>query len=167
MTKERMYTVPEVAQFFGITPQAVRQRIVDGRLEASKVRVKGAAREYRISAEAIREHYELTDAEMKRLANEMVRYRVGFMGWGLGLPFPDYQDEHSTFDKAVTEANRVLAVLPQFREENAKMERWLPVKFPKEPDRAIVYPDPFDCARFGMDFEHSTVKIIDGVESAS
>ncbi len=167
MTKERMYTVPEVAQFFGITPQAVRQRIVDGRLEASKVRVKGAAREYRISAEAIREHYELTDAEMKRLANEMIRYRVGFMGWGLGLPFPDYQSEHPTYDRAVNEAKRVLAVLQQFREENVQVERWLPVKFPKEPDRAIVYPDPFDCAKFGMDFEHATVKIIDGVESAS
>ena len=167
MTSERMYTVSEVAQFFGITPQAVRQRIVEGRLEASKVRVKGAAREYRISAEAIREHYELTDAEMKRLANEKVRYRVGFMGWGLGLPFPDYQSEHPTYDRAVNEAKRVLAVLPLFREENAEMERWLPVKFPKEPDKAIVYPDPFDCARFGMDFEHSTVKIIDGVEPAS
>ena len=167
MTKERMYTVPEVAQFFGITPQAVRQRIVDGRLEASKVRVKGVAREYRISAEAIRDHYDLSDAEMKRLTSDMVRYRVGFMGWGLGLPFPDYQDEHSTYHRAVTEAKRVLAVLPQFREENAEMEQWLPVKFPKEPDKAIVYPDPFDCARFGMDVGHSTVKIIDGVESAS
>ena len=66
ITSKRMYTVSEVAQFFGITPQAVRQRIVEGRLEASKVRVKGVAREYRISAEAIREHYELTDAEMKQ-----------------------------------------------------------------------------------------------------
>ena len=167
MTKERMYTVPEVAQFFGITPQAVRQRIVDGRLEASKVRVKGVAREYRISAEAIRDHYDLSDAEMKRLASDVVRYRVGFMGWGLGLPFPYYQPEHSTHDRAVTEAKRVLSILPQFREENAEMERWLPVKFPKEPDKAIVYPDPFDCARLGMDFEHSTVKIIDGVEPAS
>ena len=50
MTEERMFTVPEVARFFGITPQAVRQRIVEGRLEAYKVRVKGVAREYRISA---------------------------------------------------------------------------------------------------------------------
>ena len=32
MTDERMFTVPEVARFFGITPQAVRQRIVEGRL---------------------------------------------------------------------------------------------------------------------------------------
>lgn len=164
MTKERMYTVPEVAQFFGITPQAVRQRIVDGRLEASKVRVKGVAREYRISAEAIQEHYDLTDAEMRRLAKEMVRYRVGFMGWGLGLPFPDYQSEHSTYDKAVAEANRVLAVLPQFREENAEMEQWLPVKFPKGPDKAIVYPDPFDLVKHGMNLEHPTVEIIDGAE---
>ena len=167
ITQERMFTVPEVAQFFGITPQAVRQRIVDGRLEASKVRVKGVAREYRISAEAIRDHYDLSDAEMKQLASDVVRYRVGFMGWGLGLPFPDYQDEHSTYDGAVTEAKRVLAVLPQFREKNAEMDQWLPVKFPKGPDKAIVYPDPFDCARFGMDFEHSTVKIIDGVEPVS
>ena len=80
MTEERMYTVPEVARFFGITPQAVRQRIIEGRLEASKVRVKGVAREYRISAEAIQEHYELSDAEMRQLAREGVRYRVGFMG---------------------------------------------------------------------------------------
>ena len=159
-----MYTVSEVAQFFGITTQAVRQRIVDGRLEASKVRVKGVAREYRISAEAIRDHYDLSNAEMKQLASDMVRYRVGFMGWGLGLPFPDYQDEHSTYDGAVTEAKRVLAILPQFRDENVAVEQWLPVKFPKGPDKAIVYPDPFDCAKFGMDFEHSTVEIINGAE---
>ena len=164
MTQERMFTVPEVAQFFGITPQAVRQRIVEGRLEAEKVRVKGAAREYRISAEAIQEHYDLTDAEMKQLASDMVRYRVGFMGWGLGLPFPDYQDAHSTYDEAVAEAKRVLAMLPQFRDENEAVEQWLPVNFPKEPDKAIVYPDPFDCAKFGMDFEHSTVEVIDGAE---
>ena len=166
MANERKYTVPEVAQFFGITPQAVRQRIVDGRLKASKVRVKGVAREYRISAEAIRDHYDLSDAEMKQLASDVVRYRVGFMGWGLGLPFPDYQDEHSTYDGAVTEAKRVLAILTQFRDENAAVEQWLPVKFPKEPDKAIVYPDPFDCARFGMDLENSRVEVIDGAEFA-
>ena len=165
MTKERMYTVPEVAQFFGITQQAVRQRIVDGRLEASKVRVKGVAREYRISAEAIQEHYELTDAEMRQLAKEVVRYRVGFMGWGLGLPFPDYQSEHSTYDKAVSEAKRVLAILPQFREENAEIEQWLPVKFPKEPDKAIVYPDPFDLVQARTDLQHPTVEIIEAEES--
>ena len=164
MAKERMYTVPEVAQFFGITPQAVRQRIVDGRLEASKVRVKGAAREYRISAEAIREHYDLSDAEMKQLASDMVRYRVGFMGWGLGLPFPDYQSEHSTYEKAVDEAKRVLAVLPQFREENAEMEQWLPVKFPKEPDKAIVYPAPFGLRKRGTNLEHRGFEIINGAE---
>ena len=166
MTYERLFEASEVARFFGITPQAVRQRIVDGRLEASKVRVKGVAREYRISAEAIRDHYDLSEAEMKQLASDVVRYRVGFMGWGLGLPFPDYQDEHSTYDGAVTEAKRVLAILPQFRDENAAVEQWLPVKFPKESDEAIVYPDPFDCAKFGMDFEHSTVEIIDGAEFA-
>ena len=49
----------------------------------------------------------------------------------------------------------MLAVLPRFREENTEIEHWLPVSFPKEPDKAIVYPDPFDCARFGMDFEHA------------
>ena len=164
MTSERMFTVPEVARFFGITPQAVRQRIVEGHLQASKVRVKGIAREYRISGEAIQEHYDLTDADMRRLASETVRYRVGFMGWGLGLPFPEYQPEHPTYDGAVAEAKRVLAVLPRFREENAEMERWLSVSFPKEPDKAIIYPDPFDCARLGMDFERATVVIMDGVE---
>lgn len=166
MTDERMFTVPEVARFIGITPQAVRQRIVEGRLQASKVRVKGIAREYRISGEAIQEHYDLSDVEMRRLAGETVRYRVGFMGWGLGLPFPDYQSEHSTYDKAVAEARRVLAVLPRFREKNAEMEHWLPVSFPEEPDKAIVYPDPFDCERFGMDFEHASVVVMDGMESA-
>ena len=165
MTDERLFTVPEVARFFGITPQAVRQRIVEGRLEACKVRVKGIAREYRISAGAIKEHYDMSDADMKRLAGETVRYRVGFMGWGLGLPFPDYQQEHSTYDRAVAEAKRVLAVLPRFREENSEMERWLPVSFPARPDKAIVYPDPFDCARFGIDFTRSTFEIIDGVEA--
>ena len=149
MTKGRMYTVPEVAQFFGITPQAVRHRILDGRLAASKVRVKGIDREYRISPEAIRDHYDLSDAEMKQLAKGAVRYRVGFMGWGLGLTFPDYQSEHSTYDRAVVEARRVLAILPRFRVENAEVEQWLPVRFPKEPDRAIVYPDPFDSVKHG------------------
>jgi hypothetical protein len=165
MTDERMFTVPEVARFFGITPQAVRQRIVEGRLEACKVRVKGVAREYRISAGAIKGHYDMSDADMKRLAGETMRYRVGFMGWALGLPFPDYQQVHSTYYGAVAEAKRVLALLPRFRIENSEMERWLPVGFPAGPDKAIVYPDPFDCARFGMDFEHSTVEIIDGVEA--
>ena len=167
LTEERMYTVPEVARFFGITPQAVRQRIIEGRLEASEVRVKGVAREYRISAEAIQKHYGLSDAEMRQLAREGVRYRVGFMGWGLGLPFPGYQSEHSTYDKAVAEAKRVLAILPQFREENAEMEQWLPVRFPTGPDKAIVYPDPFDLVRFRTDIGHPTVKIIDAVESTS
>ena len=114
---------------------------------------------------AIKEHYDMSDADMKRLAGETVRYRVGFMGWGLGLPFPDYQQEHSTYDRAVAEAKRVLAVLPRFREENSEMERWLPVSFPARPDKAIVYPDPFDCARFGIDFTRSTFGIIDGVEA--
>ena len=88
------------------------------------------------------------------------------MGWGLGLSFPAYQQEHLTYDRAVAEAKRVLAVLHRFREENAEMERWLPAGFPAEPDKAIVYPDPFDCARFGMNFDRSTVEIIDGVEAA-
>lgn len=164
MTDERMFTVPEVARFFGITPQAVRQRIVEGRLQASKVRVKGVAREYRIRREAIQQHYDLSDADMKRLASDTVRYRVGFMGWGLGLPFPDYQPEHSTCDEAVAEAKRVLAVLPRFREENAHMENWLAVSFPEGPDKAVIYPDPFDCARFGMDLEHASVVVMDGEE---
>lgn len=164
MTSERMYTVPEVAQFFGITQQAVRQRIIEGKLEASKVRVKGVAREYRISAEAIQEHYDLTDAEMRRLAKEMVHYRVGFMGWGLGLPFPHYQPEHSSYDRAVAEAKRVLEILPQFREDNADMEQWLPVKFPEEPDKAIVYPDPFDLVKSRTDLQNPTVEIISGAE---
>ena len=47
------------------------------------------------------------------------------------------------------------------------MEERLPVKFPKEPDEATAYPDPFDCARFGLDFEHSTAKTLDDVECAS
>ena len=165
MTDERMFTVPEVPRLFGITPQAVRQRIVEGRLEACKVRVKGIAREYRISAESIKEHYDMSYTDMKRLAGETVWYRVVFMGWGLGLPFPPFQQEHPTYDRAVAEAKRVLAVLPRFREENSEMQRWLPVIFPAEPDKAIVYPDPFDYVRFGMDFEHSAVEIIDGVEA--
>ena len=131
------------------------------------MRVKGIAREYRISGEAIQEHYDLSDADMRRLASETVRYRVGFMGWGLGLPFPDYQSEHSTYDKAVAEAKRVLAILPQFREKNAEMEQWLPVKFPKKPDKAIIYPDPFDFVKQGMKLEHPTVEIIDAVESTT
>ena len=106
------------------------------------MRVKGIAREYRISAGAIKEHYDMSDADMKRLAGETVRYRVGFMGWGLGLPFPDYQQEHSTYDRAVAEAKKVLAVLPRFREENSEMERWLPVSFPSAPRQGHCLPRP-------------------------
>ena len=36
MTKERMYTVPEVAQFLGITTEAAPQRMIERRLEAAK-----------------------------------------------------------------------------------------------------------------------------------
>ena len=129
------------------------------------MRVKGIAREYRISADAIKEHYDMSDVDMKRLAGETVRYRVGFVGWGLGLPFPNYQHEHPTYEKAVAEAKRVLAVLPRFREEKLRNGKLAACEFPAEPDKAIVYSDPFDCARFGMDFEHSAVEIIDGVEA--
>jgi len=108
---ERMHTVPELAQFFGITPQAARQRIIEGRLEVPKDREKGAAEEHRISAETIQYHYDLTDVEKRQFSEELVRYRVGFIGWGLGVPFPEYKSEHSTYDKAVAEANRVLAML--------------------------------------------------------
>ena len=45
------------------------------------------------------------------------------------------------------------------------MEEWLPVNFPEEPDKAIVYPDPFDCTKFGMALERATIVIMDGVES--
>ena len=38
---------------------------------------------------------------MRRLADETGRYRVGFMGLGLGLPFPGYQPEHPTYDRAM------------------------------------------------------------------
>ncbi len=58
----------------------------------------------------------------------------------------------------------MLAILPQFREENAEMEQWLPVSIPKEPDKAIVYPDPFDFLKHGMAQEHSTVEIINAAE---
>lgn len=160
MTSERMYSVPEVARFFGTSQQAVRQAITEGHLEASKVRVKGAAHAYRISAEAIRRHYDMTDAEMKSLAGEVVRYRVGFPGWAVGMPFPDHQPEHSTYDSAVTEARRVLAALPRFREENAAMGRWL-LNHPEGPDRAIVYPDPIDESGIGDDPGRYRVEIID------
>ena len=162
MSGERMYSVLEVAQFLGVTQQAVRQRILEGKLTASKIRVKGNAREYRISGKAIQEHYTLSDSDMKRLGKEVVRYRVGFMGWGTGLPFPDYRDEHSTYDKAVAEAKRVLTILPRFREENARLEDLLPVTFPAEPDKAIVYPNPFDLLKFGSEIDHQTVQVIEG-----
>ena len=51
---------------------------------------------------------------MRRLDSETVRYRVGFTGWVLGLPFPDYQPENPSYDRTVAEATRVLAVLPRF-----------------------------------------------------
>ena len=44
------------------------------------------------------------------------------------------------------------------------MEQWLPVKFPKEPDKAIVYPDPFDLVESRTDLQHPTVEIINGAE---
>ena len=86
------------------------------------------------------------------------------MGWGLGLPFPDYQQVTLHLlqgggrgEEGAGSSSRASGI------ENSEMERWLPVGFPARPDKAIVYPDPFDCARFGMDFAHSTVEIIDGV----
>ena len=45
------------------------------------------------------------------------------------------------------------------------MEHWLPVSFPEEPDKAIVYPDPFDCKRFGMNLERASVVVMDGMGS--
>ena len=78
---------------------------------------------------------------------------------------PVFGGRSRPYDRAVAEAKRVLAVLPSFREENSDMERWLPVSFPAGPDKAIVYSDPFDCARLGMDFERSAFEIIDGVEA--
>ena len=89
MTDERMFTVPEVARFFGITPQAVRQRIVEGRLEACKVRVKGIAREYRISADAIKEHYDMSDVDMKRLAGEDSALQGGICRMGTWTTIPE------------------------------------------------------------------------------
>ena len=162
MNDDRMFSVSEVAQFLGVTQQAVRQRILEGKLAASKIRVKGIAREYRIGAKAVQEHYALTDSDMNRLGRKAVRYRVGFMGWGTGLPFPHYRDEHSTYDKAVAEAKRVLTILPRFREENAELEHLLPVTFPEEPDKAIVYPNPFDFVKFGIEVDHPAVEVIEG-----
>ena len=162
MIRERMYSVAEVAQFFGVTPQAVRQRIVDGRTAAPRVRVKGIAGEYRISTEATRDHHGLSDAEMKQLASDVVRFKVGLMDWGFGLPLPACQVEHFTYDGAVNEAKRVLAILPQFSNENAAVEQRLPVRFPEGPDEAVLCRDPFDCARFGMALEYSSVEIVDG-----
>ena len=78
---------------------------------------------------------------------------------------PVFGGRSRPYDGVVAEAKRVLAVLPRFREENSGMERWLPMGFPAGPDKAIVYPDPFDCARLGMDFERSAFEIIDGVEA--
>ena len=49
----------------------------------------------------------------------------------------------------------------------SEMEHRLPVSFPEEPDKAVVYPDPFDSVRFGTDIEHPTVEIIDAVESTT
>ena len=103
---------------------------------------------------------------MRRLAGNTPRYRIGFVGWGLGLPTPDYESEHPTREKAMSEAKKVLAVLPRFRADNSALERRLQVAFPPGPDKAIVYPNPFDCAKFGMDFEHSTVEVIEGGEPA-
>ena len=60
--------------------------------------MRDVAQEYRISAEAIRDQYDLSEFEMKQFASDVVRHRVGFIGWGLGLPFPDYKDEHFTYE---------------------------------------------------------------------
>ena len=42
------------------------------------------------------------------------------------------------------------------------MEQWLPVRFPQEPDRAIVYPDLFDFVKPRSDLEHPSVVVIEG-----
>ena len=84
------------------------------------------------------------------------------MGRGAGLPFPDYRDEHSTYDKAVAETQRVLTILLRFREENARLEHLLPVTFPAEPDKVIVYPNPFDLLKFGSKIDHQAIQVIEG-----
>ncbi len=58
----------------------------------------------------------------------------------------------------------MLAILPQFREENAEMEQWLPVSIPKEPDKAIVYPALFDFVKNRCDLDHPSVEVIEGTE---
>lgn len=44
------------------------------------------------------------------------------------------------------------------------MEQWLPVVFPAEPGGAIIYPDPFDSVKHGMDQNPPTVEVINGAE---
>ena len=86
---------------------------------------------------------------------------------GAGAALPQVRDEHHTYAKAVAGAERVLAILPRFMEENAEMKTWLPLEFPAEPDRAFAYSDRLDLVRCHYDTpKHSTVEIIDGLESS-
>ena len=49
-------------------------------------------------------------------------------------------------------------------EENAQMEQWLSEKFSKEPDKVIIYSDPFDLVNHGMNLELRGVVIINDAE---
>ena len=87
------------------------------------------------------------------------------MGAWAALPEPSSRSI-ITYGRAVAEAKRVLAVL--HRGSGKRTRRWnvgCPWVSQRSPDKAIVYPDPFDCARFGMNFAQSAVEIIDGVEA--
>ena len=57
---------------------------INVRLEASKVRERDVAREYRISSEALQQYFELINADMRQLAKEMVRYGLQLMECGSG-----------------------------------------------------------------------------------
>ncbi len=101
---------------------------------------------------------------MKKLTSDVVQYSVRFMGRGLELPFPKYQDEHFTYDGTVTGAKRVLAILPQFVNENAGVEQWSPVRLPKEPHKVIAYPAAFDYVKPSLDLKHPSVEVMEGAE---
>ena len=76
-----------------------------------------------------------------------VRYYISFSCWPKSLPFPKFQTVNASAEEAEKEANRVLNLLPKFRETHAdELDYWceqLNLSLPDMPDKAYIYPDPF------------------------
>ena len=79
--------------------------------------------------------------------NAQVRFHISFTHWPRKMPFPRFQSVNASAAEAEREANRVLNLLPEFRETHAaELDYWCEqrnLSVPDMPDEAYIYPDPF------------------------